>query len=437
MKSNTERSQKEADALAAWQEPDWQTGMIGLPTTLDELARRSGALLRCRNVASAMILLRLVLAYVVCDWPLRLVGAWASIQGIAQLSDVALLYRFRHCTAWLGALIALILQQRNQYLQQLGGVRVRLVDATVISQPGSQGTDWRMHLSMDLERMCLDGLSLTDAHGGESLAWIQPRADEILIGDRAYAVARGLGHILASIARFVVRISWHNLPLKTDLGQRLHLISWLTGLTRLADRPVWVQTPTGAYRVRLIAYPLPSDKAAEARERVRKQAAKKGKPLNHHAWLAAGFVLLLTNLPAETWEASRVIWLYRLRWQIELQFKRLKSLLHFDHLRAQTPELAQTYLLGKVLAALLLDQFILHAEEQQPALFQSVHRPESIWRLTDLLWQGLRNLIVGPFSILKILWALPSLDRYLRVTHRKRNQKLAWSRAILARLCGI
>lgn len=437
MKSSTEQSKKEEAGLVTWQEPAWETGLIGLPDEMDELARRTGALIRCRKVGGAMVLLRLVLAYAVCDWPLRMVGAWASIQKIAKLSDVALLYRFRHCATWLGSLIALILQRRNQYLKQQDGLRVRLVDAMVVSQPGSQGTDWRIHASMDLGKMCLDGLSLTDEHGGESLAWIKPRDHEIYIADRAYAIARGLGHILASTASFIVRASWHNLPLKNDLGERLNVISWLSGLICLADRPVWVTTPEGKYRVRLIAYPLPSDKAAEARERVRKQAAKKGKPLNPNAWLAAGFVLLLTNLPESTWEASRVVWLYRMRWQIELQFKRLKSLLQFDHLRAQDPALAQTYLLGKLLAALLLDQLILCAEEQQPDLFKSVHQPLSIWRLTHLLWQGIRDLVVGPFPLFKILAALPTLVRYLRDTHRCRNQKLAWSRSMLLRLCNV
>jgi IS4 transposase len=43
-----------------------------------------------------------------------------------------------------------------------------------------------------------------------------------------------------------------------------------------------------------------------------------------------------------------------MRWQIELAFKRLKSLLNLDALRAKDPALARSYLLGKLIAALLI-----------------------------------------------------------------------------------
>jgi hypothetical protein len=316
-------------------------------------------------------------------------------------------------------------------------VRLRLVDATVISRPGSQGTDWRVHLSFDIGHMCLDGIEITDAQGGESLVRFDPRADEIYVADRGYSAARGLGAILATCARLVIRINWHNLPLHTEQGQRLDLIHWLEGLKRTTERRVVVSSSQGAFPVRLIAYPLPAQNAQQSRERVRKQAKKKGKKLSHSTWLAAGFVLLITNLPSNTWEASRILWLYRIRWQIELNIKCLKSLLHLDHLRAQDPQLVQTYLFAKLLAALLLDQLVQQAEEQAPELFKSLQRPTSIWRLRNLFFLGLRNMIVGPFSLARILTNLSHLNRYLCDTPRNRIQQLAWARRFLACLSGI
>ena len=47
--------------------------------------------------------------------------------------------------------------------------------------------------------------------------------------------------------------------------------------------------------------------------------------------------------------------LYRLRWQIELAIKRLKSILHIDRLPAKHPDLARTWLHAHLLLALLLD----------------------------------------------------------------------------------
>jgi hypothetical protein len=429
MESSTELSVQERHMLADWAEPDLQQLRQVLPQELDQLAQDTKALVRQRRMKGALALLRLVLAYAMCDWSLRLVGAWASLQQIAEVSDVALLYRFRQCGTWLGVLVTRVLQQRNQYLSELGGVRLRLVDASVISQPGSQGTDWRIHASLDLGKMCLDGVELTDGHSGESLVRFEARADEIWVGDQGYAVAKGLGSALADLRRLLVRINWQNLRLYALTGERLDVLGWLKSLTRITERQVTLPTPSGDFELRLIACPLPAAEAEQARERVRKRAHKKGKNPNPNT--------LLTNLPADTWEASRILWIYRLRWQIELQFKRLKGLLHFDHLRAQDPRLAQTYLLAKILAALLMDTLVQQAEEQNPAMFQCLQRPVSRWRLDALLWQSLRDTLVGSLSVSKILAKFASLQRYLCDTPRARTQQLAWARRFLARLSGI
>jgi hypothetical protein len=437
MECSTELSEIEHRMLAKWQEPDLKQLRQVLPQELEQLAVDTKALVRQRCVKGALTLLRLVLAYAMCDWSLRLVGAWASLHQIAAVSDVALLYRFRHCGTWLGVLVMRVLQHRNQYLSELGGVRLRLVDASVISQPGSQGTDWRIHASLDLGKMCLDGIELTDARSGESLVRFEARADEIWVGDQGYGVAKGLGVALAGHRRLVVRINWQNLRLHTLQGQRLDVLGWLKPLAHITERQVALPTPSGDFQLRLIACPLPAEKALEARERVRKRAHKEGKTPNPNTLLAAGFVLILTNLASDTWEASRVLWVYRLRWQIELQFKRLKGLLHFDHLRAQDPHLAQTYLLAKILAALLLDTLVQQAEEQTPAMFQCLQRPVSRWRLDALLWQSLRDTLVGSLSPSIILAEFASLQRYLCDAPRTRTQQLAWARRFLARLSGI
>lgn len=96
--------------------------------------------------------------------------------------------------------------------------------------------------------------------------------------------------------------------------------------------------------------------------------------------------------------------------------------------------LVQTYLLAKLIAAVLLDRCVQKAEEQTPQLFQSLQRPVSLWRLQALLWMGIRDWIVGPFSIDRILAALPWLHRYLCDTPRSRIQQLAWARRFLVRL---
>lgn len=429
MKSTTNEPRAEQQLLAGWQKMQGE-----LPDELEELARADKALVRGRKIKTAASLLRLVLVYAVCDWSLRMVGAWAVLQQVAAVSDVALLYRFCQCQQWLGHLLVRILQQRNAELHELAGVRLRLIDTTGIGQPGSRGTDWRIHVSMDLGKMCVDGVEVTNGHSKESLARFPARADEIWVGDRGFALANPMGVLLHRAARLVARIGWASFPLTTDGKHRLNLIEWIQPLTQVTERTVVLFTSLGDFPLRLIASPLPPDQAERRRERLRKQARKKGKRVHPHTLIAAGFVLLVTNLPSELWPVERVLYLYRLRWQIELQFKRMKSLLGLDHLRAQDPRLVQTYLLAKLLAALLLDRLVQQTEEQHPDLFASLQRPVSLWRLQALLWSGIQDWIVGPISLDRIFLALPWLARYLRDTPRARLQQLAWARRFLVRL---
>jgi hypothetical protein len=304
-------------------------------------------------------------------------------------------------------------------------VRLRLIDATVISRPGSQGTDWRVHLSLDLGSGCLAGIEVTDAHGGETLARFPVQEGEIRVSDRGYAFASGLGPVLQACGLVVVRINWQNLPLEDDSGQRLDVVGWLQqtfapGATMPQEQALWLPTPEGRFPVRLIACPLSPGRAEEARRRARKAARKKKHTVDARTLLAAGFVLVLTNLPVETWPAPQVLELYRLRWQIEMRIKCLKSVLILDGLRAQKPDLAQAYLLGKLLGALLVERLSQQVRTAQPDWWTDTERPINHWRLTCLGWQALAEIIRGPITWSLVLSALTRLRRFLCDEPRKR-----------------
>jgi hypothetical protein len=402
-----------------------------LPLDLECSAKQTKAFVRKRGIQSAGDLLRLVLMYVGSDWSLRLVAFWAFVQGIGYLSDVAVLKRLRHCTGWLGYLIGQILQRRCHALQQTVPVRVRLMDASVINRPGKHGTDWRLHLSLTLHPLGIDGVELTDAHGGETLARFAPQDQEIRIADRGYAFVSGLARLLAEASFLVVRINWQNMPLESEAGQRFALIAWLKGLSAPGEQRVWLPTPAGRFALRLLAAPLPPQAVERARQRARQNNAKRGRTVSEQTLLAAGFVLLLTNLPTPTWPLAEVLGLYRLRWQIELAIKRLKSLLHIDRLRMQDPQLVQTYVLGKLLLALILDELTHQVAYHQPAWYLSLERPISLWRLTQFLGHVLCQWILGPIHGTRLLLLLPAAQRYFCDSPRARPQQLAYARAFL------
>lgn len=429
MKSSTSTAEKEELSIL---ESNWETLQQGLGIDLAGSAREQKAFLRAREIRDAGDQLRLDLAFGVEDWSYSQLSEWALRQGIGDLAGEAVRKRLYNSEAWLRWLVGQLLQRRCQALGCQSGWKVRIQDATTISKPGSSGTDARVHLQLDLSNLCVSGVEVTDAHGGESLARFEATPDEIRVGDRGHAFASGMGPVLEK-GHLVVRINWQNLPLFTASGERFDLIAWLKGLTQMSETSVVVQTPQGDFPVRLLAAPLAPEKAEAARQRARRAAQKKHHQVSENTLLAAGWILLISNLPDSPWYSELVFWLYRLRWQIELTFKRYKSLLHLDHIRATDPTLIQVCLLCKILAILLLDQLIGQVRLQVPEWFSDPNRPVSLWRLTQSLWAGLQTLIVGVCSLSRIFACLHALERCFRSAPRRRKQQLAWALEALDR----
>ena len=408
---------------------DWAQMSARIPVEIEALARETKALQRKREIKSAQDLLRLVLAYSVCDLSLRMVGAWATIIDLGHLSDVAVRKRLLNTLPWLGQLVGTWLQKRQQGLAGRA-VRVRLIDATVISEPASQGIDWRLHARFDLAAFCMTGVEITDVRGGETLERHTISEGEINVADRGYAHRKGLGAVFAALAYIVVRVTWQNLPLETVDGHKWDLIRWLRTQSRYpCETPVWVVTPAGRFEVRLVAQRLPKDRAEEARRRARKASHKKGHTPKKDTLFAAGYILLVTNLPALAWATEQVLALYRLRWQVELLFKRLKSILNLDQLRTKDPVPAQVYLLGKLVGALLMEEWTSALTASGVGdWFDDTVRPVSPWRWTSLWTHLLRHAICGPVTLSRFLAALPRLARYLCDAPRKRRQQAACAR---------
>ena len=171
-----------------------------------------------------------------------------------------------------------------------------------------------------------------------------------------------------------VRIGWQNLRLEAD-GRRVDIIRWLQNIgAGPAEREVWLDTPQGRFRLRLMARRIKQETADGIRQRLIRTARKKGKMVDARTLFAASFVVLISSLPVGVWTAEQVIDLYRIRWQIEVGIKRLKSLMDLDQLRAQDPALAQVYLLAKMLGALVVDELAGQMASRCPAWFESTAR---------------------------------------------------------------
>lgn len=355
-------------ASPAWD--SWSELSARLPPDLDvdELARVTKAIQRRRSngVEDGATLLRLSLAHGPGGKSLQDTAAWARVAGVAELTAQSLNERLHRSVAFLAAITHRLLRGHTSSTCSVWeGRSVCIADASSLSQPGSKGTDWRLHAVYDLGRGGFRHLEVTTKKGAESLLRCAPVEGEVLIADRGYAKAKEL-HVCLDPAGahgrdFIVRVGWKALALCGAEGLPFNLIEQISNLPERAAPTEWaVQAIVGGERqqkllpVRLIAVPLPADKAETNRKKLKRKASKHQDKTDPRSVLAAGFMLLVTSLPADI-PPDEICAAYRLRWQIELAFKRLKSLLCIDRLPTRTEPGSLSWLYAHLILLLLIE----------------------------------------------------------------------------------
>jgi len=326
-------------------EEDWEYVRTLLPSDLEESARATRALLRCRNVPDATALIRMALAYAVSDLSLKDVAAWASALDVAQITGPGLFYRLRESEGWLERVLGRVLA--DQVPLAAGGWPVRVVDATVINGPGQKPVQWRAHVQIDPSTGGFRAVELTDDSGGEKLSRHRFRPGEVVLGDRAYATARGIHAVRQGEAHVIARFNPGNL--RTCDGQRRRVY--------LAEKEAEIPV-VGAIEYNILI-PVPP-KPTKSHKIWNSDKAVAWIPA--HAIAArtrtAEVIWILTTLDATQLPALAVMGLYRLRWQIELLFKRLKTLLHLDTLPSREGPTAKSWMLARLIAAGLAQRLV-------------------------------------------------------------------------------
>lgn len=354
--------------VSEWVEFQWPYLMafLGGEKRVEELARETGAFERARKIASASDLLRLLMFRVAGGHSFMDTATVAAEAGIADVSDAALVKRFAKAPDWLGRLLYEAIAWNEQ--ERLPGLSVDVLDATTVRRQGAKGTDHRLHVSVDLAKNRFVAAELTDAKGGETLDRFAIRPGSVLLVDAGYAHRGPLGRVAERGAYFIVKFAWSNLPLEDEAGNPIDLLGRLESLPEAepGEFPVFFRTPEGRrIAARLVAIRKSEPAAARARQRLRKERGKKGRRIDLRTLQYAGFTFLLTNLPENISTAS-VLALYRFRWQVEMKFKVLKSLLDLDHIPARTDDGVRVWVFAKLLVALLIDMLIEQAESFSP-----------------------------------------------------------------------
>lgn len=353
---------------------EWQTVTSLLPSGWRELADEF-KLLQTQfgnaKITNADDLLRLLLVHAAADLPLRQTVAMVAESGGPDVSAVTLHKKMIRAGGYLHRLVQGVVHVPGNFSpEKWGGYDISVVDGTTICRPGSVSGDARIHTRMRLADLEFVEVFTAGIEVGESFFRYLPARNELLIGDRMYGTPGGIAHVVDAGADALVRVNRSSLPLRQG-KQRVDLLPLLRTLStqrvyeRVVTLPVKTDDEPRLIPGRLIMQKLPADKAEVARRRLRQEVGPK---MSQESWEAAGYVVLFTTVPQDRLSASECMKLYRLRWQIELQFKRWKSLCGFDRMPNFKAETILTWIYAKLLASVLLERLAAKSGEVSPPI---------------------------------------------------------------------
>jgi hypothetical protein len=344
---------------------------LGGAEALEATARETKALQRRRAVRSAVDLLRLVLAYCLGDQGLRSIAGWSSTVGLADLSNVALLQRLRQCGDWLNLLVGQALAHAVPAAGR--GRLIRLVDATAVAQAGKKAKKsyevWRIHSAFDLPAERFTHFELTDQTGAETLDRVPVVKGEIRLADRAFMQPDRIARVREAGADVVIRAGWKGARWLDAQAEPFDLLAaFRTAADNgVIDQPIWVARKTAEpLALRLVAVKKDEQAAEAARRKVRREAQRKGYTPSKGTLEAAAWVIIVTSLAAQAFTTEAILALYRLRWRIELGFKRLKSIVGLAEPPGKDGRSAKPWLLAHLLMILLLEPLVDALEDSPP-----------------------------------------------------------------------
>jgi hypothetical protein len=342
---------------------DWAELLTYLPDGYDTMAKKMKQLeVQYGNakITTADELLRFLFVHAGAGLPLRQTVAVVEGGGGPSISHVTLHQKMCRAAPYLQALVnELGSASRALSVDLLSGYDVIAIDATADSSPGSDGTDVRLHTAIRLTDLTVLYAEATGLTGGETLKRFPLQAGQLALVDRGYSNGPGVASAVKKGADVLGRLNRGALPLYKRDGERIDVMECLRSLKgrRTEEWPAEIRTELNGevmvIQVRLVAVRLPKDEAEEARKRVRKEYGKK---TSAEMLEAAGYVALYTTVKAARMSAAHCISLYRLRWQVELLFKRWKSICGLDELPNFIEDTILSWVLTKTLLVLILER---------------------------------------------------------------------------------
>jgi hypothetical protein len=340
----------------------WEELKKYLPDGWEAKAKELKALVRRREIKTADELLALNLLHVKDGGSFQASSSLMKLTAGKSLDKNAVYCRIKSSWRWLRWMAEGVCQKQGITIPKpefLGTKRVKLIDASDISLKGSRKSDYRLHYNFDLFEFQCQSIEMTEIKEGEKLTRYEISQNDIVIGDRIYGTIAGIEHVTAGQGSYILRLKSKAFNLYNSQNERIELLPYLCRLTTYESAEIrcFYKLQSGELRpIRIVA--MKKDEQA-INNNLRKMAEtarrKQQKPAHAETVLLNEYIILATNLD---YTNEQILELYRVRWQIEKVFHRLKSLFDFGEIPNKNKDSVLAWFYGKLLLASLCEAIV-------------------------------------------------------------------------------
>lgn len=332
-----------------------------LPEGYEKACWETKAMNRKRGLQIEKDLLTLCIFYC-CDHSLVEVQSYAKAANIYDISDVGFMKRFSRCGDWFDWIIEnLTPSEIMKYSKPeiLEKYHILAVDATDVTSGGKATQKWHIHYALDLFTLTCSEFKLTPETTGESLTNFEFEPNDLVIGDRAYASLKGIEYCQKCGADFVLRIKNKAFKMYTENGEEVTFSDILKDVgSDIKNFKIFVRSSNKEMvPLRICAVKKDSEALKSTEKKMRRKESKKQMTYSVDTKFVNQFFFVITSLD-ETFTAEQILNLYKLRWQVEMVFKRYKSILKLGSMPTKTYNSSKAWLSCKMLIVLIMEKLL-------------------------------------------------------------------------------
>lgn len=330
-----------------------------LPNSYIDLCYKTKTTYRARELKEAKELMLICLNYLYGGLTLMELSGVALLKGY-KISDVALMEKLAHCSEWYKAIISEMQSpQIANYAKPKGLEDYEFFanDGSNIVPKGRGKKTFRLHYSINIFNLSTAQFKITDYKTGESLKNFKIQAKQVHIADRAYGTKTSIEHCLRNKGDIIVRLQKGAFTLYDAEKNKIVLTDELKKVTEsnLLDYHCFFENAEKKLvPIRICAIRKTPENIKKTQIKIRRKESKKQIGMSADAKFMNNFIVVATTLTQVG--ANEILEIYRYRWQVELYFKRLKSILCVGEVPNKKDEHIMAWLNGKMMTALLMEQ---------------------------------------------------------------------------------